>query len=71
MATTGLPYAPDLHYFRVEKRSDATVQRLWEDVKGTGELAVSRNNPDLDLNDATFVFYAVLRPNALNPNEPD
>lgn len=57
----GLPDAPDLHYFRVEQSNEPFHQMLWGKVKTGRELAVSRRNPHLALNTATFKLYATLR----------
>lgn len=58
----GLPDAPDLHYFRVERSNDGVLQQLWERIQAVGELAISRNNPHLNLSNAIFTFYAILQP---------
>jgi predicted component of type VI protein secretion system len=64
----GLPGEADLYYFQIEQSSDPLLQQLWDDVRSTAALAINRNNPHLNLNDAVFKFYAILQPKALAPD---
>lgn len=61
----GLPDAPDLHYFQVERSNDSSLIQLWESVEKHGELGISRINSHLNLSKSTFIFYAILQPRAI------
>lgn len=61
-APTGLPYGPELHYFRVERGQDVTQQTLWEQVKRVQQLAVNREASGLPLADNSLVLYAICQP---------
>jgi len=65
---TGLDDAPDLHYFKIERTNDPVLRQVWETVESVGELGISLNNPHLNLTNATFTFYAVLQPRAVDPD---
>jgi predicted component of type VI protein secretion system len=57
----GLPDLPDLHYFQIEQSGDSFYQLLWGKVRQVGELAISRSSAQLNLENATFKIYAILR----------
>jgi predicted component of type VI protein secretion system len=64
----GLDEAPDLFYYQVELSNNAILQELWAQVRETRQLAINKINPNLNLEEATFTFYAILKPKTDNPD---